>query len=229
MTADDATNEAMNVGGTRNALELADALEVGLLPPGLLGRRRGRVPRHASTRRCSTRASTCPRRTTARSSSPRGSSARRPRSRGGSTGPSIVVGHSETGAMDKVDGPYYFFPVMKALRDNLPAWLPLVGVDLGDTNVVPGRLRRQGDGPPRAPARPRRRGVPPGQPRPAAGRRHGQLVLHGGRRADVRHPDRPPASPPPGRWRWSPARLRPLARRSTALRQGSARCRPCST
>ena len=43
----------------------------------------------------------------------------------------------ETGAMDKVDGPYYFFPLIKRLRDNLPAWLPLVGVDLGDTNVVP--------------------------------------------------------------------------------------------
>ena len=48
-----------------------------------------------------------------------------------------MVGHSETGAMDKVDGPYYFFPTMKRMRDNLPAWLPLVGVDLGDTNVVP--------------------------------------------------------------------------------------------
>ena len=51
--------------------------------------------------------------------------------------PSIVVGDSQTGAMDKVDGPYYFFPMMKVLRDRLPAWLPLVGVDLGDTNVVP--------------------------------------------------------------------------------------------
>jgi NAD(P)-dependent dehydrogenase (short-subunit alcohol dehydrogenase family) len=39
--------------------------------------------------------------------------------------------------MDKIDGPYYFFPAMKLLRDRLPAWLPLVGVDLGDTNVVP--------------------------------------------------------------------------------------------
>ena len=39
--------------------------------------------------------------------------------------------------MDKVDGPYYFFPAMKLMRDTLPAWLPLVGVDLGDTNVVP--------------------------------------------------------------------------------------------
>ena len=51
--------------------------------------------------------------------------------------PAIVVGHSETGAMDKVDGPYYFFPLLKRLRDNLPHWLPLVGIDLGDTNVVP--------------------------------------------------------------------------------------------
>jgi NAD(P)-dependent dehydrogenase (short-subunit alcohol dehydrogenase family) len=51
--------------------------------------------------------------------------------------PAIVVGHSETGAMDKIDGPYYFFPLLKRLRDTLPQWLPLLGADLGDTNVVP--------------------------------------------------------------------------------------------
>src|SRR4029079_12581979 len=51
--------------------------------------------------------------------------------------PAVVVGHSETGAMDKVDGPYYFFPLLKRLRDTVPSWVPLVGVDLGDTNVVP--------------------------------------------------------------------------------------------
>jgi NAD(P)-dependent dehydrogenase (short-subunit alcohol dehydrogenase family)/thioester reductase-like protein len=51
--------------------------------------------------------------------------------------PSIVVGHSETGALDKVDGPYYLFGLLKAMRDVLPSWLPLVGVDLGDTNMVP--------------------------------------------------------------------------------------------
>jgi len=51
--------------------------------------------------------------------------------------PAVVVGHSETGAMDKIDGPYYFFPMFKRMRDNLPSWLPLVGMDLGDTNVVP--------------------------------------------------------------------------------------------
>jgi thioester reductase-like protein len=51
--------------------------------------------------------------------------------------PAVVVGHSETGAMDKIDGPYYFFPLFKRLRDAMPSWVPLVGVDLGDTNVVP--------------------------------------------------------------------------------------------
>ena len=39
--------------------------------------------------------------------------------------------------MDKIDGPYYFFRCIKLMRDRLPSWLPLVGVDLGDTNVVP--------------------------------------------------------------------------------------------
>src|SRR3954463_13600592 len=50
--------------------------------------------------------------------------------------PAIVVGHSATGAMDKVDGPYYFFPALARLAE-LPTWLPLLGPDLGDTNVVP--------------------------------------------------------------------------------------------
>ncbi|HVT22060.1 MAG TPA: SDR family oxidoreductase [Mycobacteriales bacterium] len=50
--------------------------------------------------------------------------------------PAIVVGHSQTGAMDKIDGPYYFFPALAQLAQ-LPSWLPLVGPDLGDTNVVP--------------------------------------------------------------------------------------------
>ena len=137
MTASDEMNETMNVGGTRNAIGLAAKVEGGPLPPGLLGRGVRRLPRASSTSPCSTRDSGCPRRTTAPSSSPRRSSARSPRSRGGSTVPAIVVGHSETGAMDKIDGPYYFFPLLKRMRDSLPGWVPLVGVDLGDTNVVP--------------------------------------------------------------------------------------------
>lgn len=51
--------------------------------------------------------------------------------------PSIVIGHSETGEMDKIDGPYYFFPLLKRLRDLVPGWVPLIGIDLGDTNMVP--------------------------------------------------------------------------------------------
>jgi thioester reductase-like protein/short-subunit dehydrogenase len=51
--------------------------------------------------------------------------------------PAIVVGDSRTGEMDKVDGPYYFFKAIQRARQLLPEWLPLVGVDLGHTNVVP--------------------------------------------------------------------------------------------
>ena len=51
--------------------------------------------------------------------------------------PGIVVGHSETGEMDKVDGPYYFFKLLQKLRHALPAWFPLAGPEGGQTNIVP--------------------------------------------------------------------------------------------
>ena len=51
--------------------------------------------------------------------------------------PGIVVGHSETGEMDKVDGPYYFFKLLQRLRHALPEWVPLAGPQGGDTNIVP--------------------------------------------------------------------------------------------
>ena len=51
--------------------------------------------------------------------------------------PSIVIGNSKTGEMDKIDGPYYFFKVLQKLRHALPEWFPLVSVEWGDTNVVP--------------------------------------------------------------------------------------------
>ena len=136
MTADDATNDAMNVDGTRHALALADADGAGCFhhvsSVAVAGDFRGafdesmfaegqHLPsayhrtKHESERIVREEA-TVPWRVYR---------------------PAIVVGHSQTGAMDKVDGPYYFFPLLKMLRDVLPAWLPLVGVDLGDTNVVP--------------------------------------------------------------------------------------------
>jgi thioester reductase-like protein len=51
--------------------------------------------------------------------------------------PGIVVGDSRTGEMDKVDGPYYFFKAIQRARGLMPEWLPLIGPDLGYTNVVP--------------------------------------------------------------------------------------------
>lgn len=51
--------------------------------------------------------------------------------------PAIVVGHSQTGEMDKIDGPYYFFKLIQKLRGWLPQWFPLVGPELGSTNIVP--------------------------------------------------------------------------------------------
>jgi thioester reductase-like protein len=51
--------------------------------------------------------------------------------------PGIVVGDSRTGEMDKIDGPYYFFKAIQRTRQLIPQWLPLVGLDLGKTNVVP--------------------------------------------------------------------------------------------
>jgi NAD(P)-dependent dehydrogenase (short-subunit alcohol dehydrogenase family) len=136
MTADHEANETMNVGGTRHALELAEALEVGCFHQvssvAVAGEYDGPFdetmfdegqslpsPYHRTkfeSEKLVREVATVPWRVYR---------------------PAIVVGHSETGAMDKVDGPYYLFPAIKLLRDALPAWLPLMGVDLGDTNVVP--------------------------------------------------------------------------------------------
>jgi len=51
--------------------------------------------------------------------------------------PSVVVGDSHTGQMEKIDGPYYFFPLIKRARRVVPEWMPLIGPELGQTNLVP--------------------------------------------------------------------------------------------
>jgi NAD(P)-dependent dehydrogenase (short-subunit alcohol dehydrogenase family) len=51
--------------------------------------------------------------------------------------PGVVVGHSETGEIDKIDGPYYFFRSIQRLRGALPSWLRGVGIDGGEINIVP--------------------------------------------------------------------------------------------
>ncbi|MGH3636468.1 MAG: SDR family oxidoreductase, partial [Mycobacterium sp.] len=50
--------------------------------------------------------------------------------------PAVVVGDSRTGEMDKIDGPYYFFPILTKLTV-LPRFTPIMLPDTGRTNVVP--------------------------------------------------------------------------------------------
>ena len=51
--------------------------------------------------------------------------------------PGIVVGHSETGEIDKIDGPYYFFKLIQKMRSMLPRWMPTLGIEGGRINIVP--------------------------------------------------------------------------------------------
>jgi len=41
--------------------------------------------------------------------------------------PAIVLGDSKTGYIDKIDGPYYFFKIIQKMRDNFPKWMPMMG------------------------------------------------------------------------------------------------------
>ncbi|GAA1912984.1 SDR family oxidoreductase [Nocardioides marmoribigeumensis] len=136
MTASDEQNETLNVGGTRNALELAADLDAGCFHQvssiaasgdhdGFWDETMFDVGQHLPSPYHRTKFES---EKIVREESAVPFRIYRP---------AMVIGHSETGAMDKVDGPYYFFPLLKALRDALPSWTPLVGVDLGDTNVVP--------------------------------------------------------------------------------------------
>ena len=51
--------------------------------------------------------------------------------------PGIVVGHSETGEIDKIDGPYYFFRAIQRLRSLSPSWMRGIGIEGGQINLVP--------------------------------------------------------------------------------------------
>jgi NAD(P)-dependent dehydrogenase (short-subunit alcohol dehydrogenase family) len=136
MTADEARNEAMNVGGTANAVALSNRLRSGVLhhtsSVAAAGSYRGlfredmfdegqKLPSayHRTkfeSERLARNQATTPWRVYR---------------------PAIVVGHSQTGEMDKIDGPYYFFKAIQKARATLPQWVPLVGPELGWTNVVP--------------------------------------------------------------------------------------------
>ncbi|PXW33973.1 UNVERIFIED_CONTAM: thioester reductase-like protein [Williamsia faeni] len=136
MTASAESNEKLNVGGTRSALSLAGALEVscfhhvssvaasgdhrGIFDETMFDEGQGLPSPYHRTKfeseRIVRQESAVPWRVYR---------------------PAIVVGHSETGEMDKIDGPYYFFPLIKRMRELLASAVPLVAVDLGDTNLVP--------------------------------------------------------------------------------------------
>ena len=51
--------------------------------------------------------------------------------------PGMVVGDSKTGEMDKIDGPYYFFKLIQRIRQLLPPWMPTIGIEGGRINIVP--------------------------------------------------------------------------------------------
>ena len=51
--------------------------------------------------------------------------------------PGLVIGHSKTGQIDKIDGPYYFFKLIQKMRDLLPPWVPMIGIEGSRINLVP--------------------------------------------------------------------------------------------
>ena len=136
MTADEERNEQLNVAGTRQAVDLANALQAGCLHHvssiAAAGEHKGLFredmfdegqklpsPYHRTkfeSEKIARERSQVPWRVYR---------------------PSVVVGHSETGEMDKIDGPYYFFKAIQKVRHWLPEWVPLAGPELGHTNVVP--------------------------------------------------------------------------------------------
>jgi nucleoside-diphosphate-sugar epimerase len=170
MSADEETNRRANVEGTKHAVDLANRLRAKHFHHAssiaVSGRYRGPLPR----RTCSTRAKSSPTRTRR----PKFESEKIVRERAQVPWrvyrPGIVVGHSQTGEMDKVDGPYYFFKVIQRLRQALPPWMPVIGLEGGPINIVPARLRGRGDGPHRARRWPRRPGIPHHRPESEDGR-----------------------------------------------------------
>ncbi|MDD7965532.1 SDR family oxidoreductase [Actinomycetospora lemnae] len=135
ITADDDTNRAANVDGTRGVVELASRLRVGCLhhvsSVAVAGEYEGTFteddldvgqrfgnPYHETKYRAERivrEESTVPWRVYR---------------------PAVVVGDSQTGEMDKVDGPYYLLTAI-SLLGRLPSALRFAIPELGATNVVP--------------------------------------------------------------------------------------------
>jgi NAD(P)-dependent dehydrogenase (short-subunit alcohol dehydrogenase family) len=137
ITAPADTQEVANVEGTRNAIELAGAIEAGCFHQvssiAVAGLYRGTWTEEMFEE--AERLDTNPYFRTKHESE---RLVRQECSRPWRVyRPGIVVGDSRTGAIDKIDGPYYFFKSLQRLRRVLPAWLPTVGIEGGEINIVP--------------------------------------------------------------------------------------------
>jgi thioester reductase-like protein len=136
MTASAEVNERLNVGGTRNAVDLANALRVGTLHHvssiAVAGEHKGLYREDMFD--VGQRLPSPYHRTKFESEKLVRAEAHVPWR---VYRPAIVVGHSQTGVMDKIDGPYYFFKAIQKTRSALPQWFPLIGPELGYTNLVP--------------------------------------------------------------------------------------------
>jgi NAD(P)-dependent dehydrogenase (short-subunit alcohol dehydrogenase family) len=136
MTAEDERNERLNVDGTRNAVALANALEAGTLHHtssiAVAGSYHGLFREDMFDE--GQELPSAYHRTKFESEKIVREQSQVPWR---VYRPAIVVGHSQTGEMDKIDGPYYFFKATQKLRHWLPEWFPLVGLEVGYTNIVP--------------------------------------------------------------------------------------------
>jgi NAD(P)-dependent dehydrogenase (short-subunit alcohol dehydrogenase family) len=134
--ADEETAQRANVEGTRNAIELANSRDVGrfhhVSSIAVAGEYRGvfqedmldegqKLPHHYHRTKYESEAMVR-RDVEAQTLVYR---------------PGIVVGNSRTGEMDKIDGPYYLFGLLKKMRGALPAWFPLAGPEGGKITIVP--------------------------------------------------------------------------------------------
>ncbi len=106
--------------------------------------------------------------------------------------PGIVVGNSETGEIDKIDGPYYFFKLIQKLRKTLPPWMPAIGLEGGRHQYRAGGFRGQGHGPYCPPAAAGRQVLPPDRPQAQTHRQRPEYLCAGRPRAADEHAFRCP-------------------------------------
>ena len=190
MTADETQNALLNVGGTQNAIDLANDLQAGIFHHAssiaVAGEYEGHFTEDMFDEGQKLPIAVPPDEVRVREARPHprpGRLARLPARRSSSATRAPARWTRST-------GPYYFFKAIQKARHALPEWFPLDRARGRLDQHRPGRLRRRRDGPHRAPAGPRRPGVPPRQPAPAARRRRAQHVRARRPRAADGDPDR---------------------------------------